>query len=219
MTKFILEFVSLGITSSLSPLAIALTIILLGLKDEPKKKALVFLSGSIVVVAILTYLFYFVHNSTLVSTHQNNNPWPDIITGSVLLLLGLNYLKNALSKKNKSNSLSIVEGKGALIKIFIISILINATRFAALVGYIGQLKEISQAQMNTFSNILFVTLGIFFFLFPILFPIIVYLLAPNAAKKITTPVYNVMNKYGNYILAFMMALFGIILLSKGIKLY
>ena len=215
MFGLLIKIVPLALASTLSPLILGLTTILLGQKEHPKRKVLALLVGSILAVAILTFLGFYLGTSFSGSRNYKYHSLVDLIFGAILIIFAVKTLISS-PQKEKSRAETIQE-RSQLLRWFILGFIINITNLDAVILYLTQIREIYQTSIEIVSKIIINTISILFFLFPIIFPLAVASFAPKVANKIIDPVSLSMKKYGSYIVGFLFLIFGAYYLLKGLN--
>lgn len=215
MLPLLLKIIPLGVASALSPFLLAFTVILLGSKNRPKEKVLALLSGTILVLLLLTFLGLAAGNSegknqdTIIDTIIN------LILGGLCIFFAVKTFLVKRRNNGEERKWQDNEPKNVLLKLFLLGFVINITNFDGELFYLAAIKEIYQTSIGVFWKIIFNIISMLFYLFPILFPFLAYLMWPSGADKIITPVANLMKKYGAAITEVLFLLFGFYFLGRG----
>lgn len=216
--ELLLKVIPLAIGSTASPVILGITLTLLARKDYPKKRAFAYLAGAVLVVVILAAVGSAIGSGTMTiskSTSQASAPL-DIFVGFLLIAFGI---KSALEKPPHKTSNLPVDGtvsSARLARWFLIGFFLNITNFDAVLLNITATKEIFQAGILLADAVLLTAVCDTLFLLPIILPISVYLIAPDAAEKVLSPIAAASEKYGKYLVMIILLAFGIYLLWRGL---
>jgi len=199
-----------------SPGIIALVILALGNKINPKQKVIYFLLGDVLVALILGYIGFAIGKGIISITKPGNIF--DIIFGIILILFGLKSIffkdkhdeNHAEVKKEENKS-----GNRYLLW-FLLGFVINITNFDAAMLYLTSLKEIGEAAMSDLEKTIAILICAIFYLSPALIPYLIYLMFPEKSQSILEKINKKVIKYGRYLLGIIFLGFGIYLLYKGL---
>lgn len=167
MFGLLIKIIPLALASTLSPLILGLTTILLGYKEHPKRKVLALLAGSILAVAILTFLGFYLGTNFSGSRNYKYHSLVDLIFGAILIIFAVKTLISS-SQKEKSRA-ETIQDRSQLLKWFILGFIINITNLDAVILYLTQIREIYQASIEIVSKIIINTISILFFFFQLFF--------------------------------------------------
>ena len=218
MFELLIKVIPLGIGSTISPVVFGIALTLLGGKHYPKQRILAYLLGAVITVVILAIVGMLIGSGAVAGAALIPSASIDILIGFLLIVFGI---KSALSKKEEKSDISLGHEKPSpqLAKWFLIGFIINITNFDAVMLNITAIKEIFEAGIAPAYEIILAVICDLLFLLPILLPLFVYLIMPNTAEKILSPIGAAAEKYGKYILAAIFFVFGVYLLSKGLPAY
>ena len=216
MLEELLQVLPLNIASTLSPGLFAMSIFVLGSEKKPKLKTLALLAGSV-----------FVGIAVVIIGSIIGNPDPDeqsekiiaaiinIILGGALIFLGVRMM---IAKEGKINLKKYTDPK--YWQLFIAGIVVNATNFDAVIISMTAAKEVYESQViEDIGKAILLIVNVLFFTLPIWLPLLLYIIAPKAAKPVLDKMNRVLLKYGKYIVLLILVIIGGVLLYKGISYF
>lgn len=140
----------------------------------------------------------------------------DIFVGSLLIGFGI---KSALEKRSQKGQKPPVHGTASSARFarwFLLGFVLNITNFDAVLLNVMATREISQAGLLLAGAVLLTAVCDIFFLLPIVLLISVYLVVPDAAEKVLSPIAAASEKYGRHLVMMILLAFGIYLLWRGL---
>ncbi|MCL5432901.1 MAG: GAP family protein [Patescibacteria group bacterium] len=207
----------LDLASTLSPIILAITVVLLSAKSHSKEKIIAFFIGSLIIGIFVTILGYNLGQKALMGDkHSEPSYMVDLLIGAFFILFAI---KSFFSKERKTHPREDESGK-KILKWFLFGIIVSITNFDALFLNLTAAKEVAIAEgITQIVKFFLLCMNLFFFTLPITFPILMYLLFPVVANRVLAKVNNFLLKYGKYIIAVLFFIFGLIFLYRGLAIF
>lgn len=196
LTKILL----LQLSSTISPMIFSISLIILSDKKTALKNIFAFFIGSLSVVIIVAFLGVPL-GDMLATIKPNNNIRIIINLILAIILIYLSIHELIAKKSNKKQDEISKNSPNQFGKWVALGFALNATNLNSLIANFTALKEISVAQFNPVLDLILILFGMACFTFPILVPMLIYLVAPKVSQKILRPIDKLMTKYGNYLIA------------------
>ncbi|MDP1809197.1 MAG: GAP family protein [Actinomycetota bacterium] len=145
----------------------------------------------------------------------------DVILGVLLIFFGL---KRALKKpepgpkpepKPKAEPASAAPKFTKSMGLGIMLTIVNPT---SMVAYLAAAKIIADSKVAALDQAVAMAVAGLFYSSPILLPLLLTLLSPNLSERFLAGADHVFKTYGKYIVAAILILFGLSLVSKGLKI-
>ena len=139
---------------------------------------------------------------------------------TVIGLVFIFFAGKSLLEKERKVKIDQKSDRKKIFKWFTIGVIVNATNFDAVFLNLTASKEVGIAQnLSIFSKYFLLLVNLFFFTFPVIFPVSLKLLFPSASEKILDKIYVYLKKYCRYIVAILFSILGIVFLRKGILFF
>ncbi|MCL5407711.1 MAG: GAP family protein [Patescibacteria group bacterium] len=212
MLGLLAKIIPLDFAATLSPGIFALTVVLLGSKQNPKLRIISMLTGTLMVgigIALLGYTIGQVATPDVKKTIVS--ALIDIILGSFFVFLGL---KTFFSKEKKIEFKE--DQKLHLFKWLIIGFIINVTNFDALFLSFTAAKEVGSSSINNLDKIILLLVNVMFFILPITLPLFFSIVFPRFTNLILASINHFVLKYSKYIVCILFIIFGFLFLYRGI---
>lgn len=211
----LLKIIPLDLASTLSPGILALTLVILGSKNNSISRVLALFFGALFIGFGINILGFALGQSANVGlNHDVAKSIIDIILGTFLFFYGLKIFFS----KDKKISLK-EENELKIFRWFLIGLVITITNFDAVLLSFTAAKEVGTANILDINKWILLIVNIFFFTLPITLPLMVKLLFRKVADPILSKLNIFMLKYSHWIITFMFLIFGIYLLYRGIKFF
>lgn len=211
----------LALGEMISPVVLSVILIILSNKKAPLGRAISFLIGMAMAVAILGVIGLNLNNGIETAKHSNVSFWSDLILGLLLLALGVRAIFKKPKEQRRDEEASVKNaqnfGQRHLLRWLILGFALNMVNLSSIVFYFAATKEISASAANSAQEILLTIFCGIFFMLPIVFPVIIYAFLPKTAKKILSPIHFAITHYGNYINMVILFGFGFYLLYKSLQ--
>lgn len=208
----------LGIGAAISPVSIAVCLMLLNTK-KPLANAVAFLIGySAVLVTIGTFSLVFFEGGGAEDAERPSDikNTIDAVFGIFFLVLALkSWLKAPDPNAPPPSWIAAISTIGVS-KALLFGMVIMATNFSSLPLYLSGLKEIVTANIGIVDSILVLTLFILLVEVGLLVPIAAYALAPHRSSAVLSATLRWLEKNNRVISIFIFVIFGILLFAKGI---
>ena len=219
MTPLLIKILPLQFASILSsPVVFALTLLLFSRKKFVVGRVLAMLIGALIIAITLAVCGLSIGNNLNVGTHHL---WLKAIIDFIIALIMLYFGISGFFKKSNDNKEKKEEHDQPrqLGKWLAIGFIVSLSNFDVVILNFTAAKEIGAASIQYFDKIILLIVGVLFFIAPILLPFIFYLALPAAAEKILTPINNFLIKFGHYLVAAILIIFGIYLFYRGIQIF
>lgn len=216
MLEAIISIISLDFTSIiLSPLVLALSVMLLSSEKHQKEKLAgfflsYFLAGLLVSIAGFT----LGQTASLRNPAAVSSPIIDLIIGIIFTIIAV----KAIILKDKPAKIEEKPHHHLFFRWLIIGLIISVTNLDALFVIFTAAKQVGDTEQFSLTfKYLFLCLNLFIFTLPVTFPVILKLLFPKIAEKILDKVNHFLIKYSRYITAVTFIIFGLYFLSRGLQ--
>lgn len=210
MVALIPEIFGLGLGMIISPGLIALTIFLLSRGKKGLSHAWAFLLGNILTLAILIIIGFLLGN--VISSNQSTSfqNGVDFFIGLLFVFFGIRAIKPGKEK-------IIGKQKGHFFWFFI-GFLGSITNADAETLFLVSMHEIIQCSSSSLETTLLILYCCLMMLLPILLPLVIYYLFPEKSKRVLKKIDEPVKRYGSKIVVFILFLFGVVFLLKGLGL-
>jgi threonine/homoserine/homoserine lactone efflux protein len=224
MLLLLAKIFPLALGEMISPVVLSVMLVILTNKKSPLGRAISFLIGMAIAVVILGFIGLYIGKSIPGARHSSTMTfWVDLILGLILLILGVRAIfkkPKQERQEEKENSKQAQEfGQKHLLKWGVLGFVLNMLNFSSIVFYFAATKEIGQSDVTSLAKLLLTLFCGFFFMLPIVLPVVIYGFWPKMAKKILDPIHFAITNYGNYINMVILFGFGFYLLYKAFSIY
>jgi hypothetical protein len=216
--QLFIKVLPLALASAVSPASLAVSLVILGGKSHPRTKALAYLLGGAVVAAALTAAGFLLAHGDASSASPHSHAVTDATLGAVLVILGIAAL--AL-KSGKDGSLLDRLGsqpeRRQIATCGLMGLLAMGLNVSSQVPFLAAVREVGRADVSV--EVKAVALGVswILLLLPMTLPLLIYLIAPQAAARIMTPISVAATKYGRYLVAAICLIIGAVFIYDGVK--
>lgn len=213
MFGILLKIIPLDLASTLSPGILALTLVILGSKNNSIGRVLALFFGALFIGFGINILGFALGQSVHVGVSKTDaSAIIDLILGAFLFFYGIKIYFS------KEKSISLGEEKEVQVfRWFLIGLIITVTNFDAVLLSFTAAKEVGTSNILDIKKWILLIVNIFFFTLPITLPLVVKLLFRRFADPILSKLNNFMLKYSRLIIMAMFLIFGVYLLYRGIK--
>lgn len=194
--------------AAVSPVLLVTTIYLLSLPKKPIKKSLLYLLGSTLTIALITFLIFFTTNYNP-RPAPNNDLLPHVIIGALLLFLAYSIYRKGPSKADKKQ---IKETSG--IKFIILGAFLMLVNFTTIAMIFEVAIELRANQIVGAEKVAYMAATVVASIVPILVPLLVLLLAGKHSKLILADLSKFMSKYSHLVTAIFFAVLGAFCILK-----
>ncbi|MHB8896576.1 MAG: GAP family protein [Candidatus Geothermincolia bacterium] len=211
MSSLIPQLIVVGLLASISPVAVTVLVTLM-LTKKPLRNALSFLVGfTLVLVAIGVIAVFILHIGTSKGNHAID-AWIDIGLGVLCLaLIPHSLMRKAKADKQRTKPLKTVEALG----IGAVTMMINAS---TIVIYISGTHDIVAAHLSAVKDVEALAILTAVTLVTLIIPIAIYAIFPKKSDRLLGSLKVWLMKHQKMIGIVILAIFGIYLLFKGIKI-
>ncbi|HUC90058.1 MAG TPA: GAP family protein [Patescibacteria group bacterium] len=196
----------------LSPVAMALMIIILGGKKRAFFKGLALFLGvaTIPALTILASIFIGHEVKTVASGTRNTVSGAiDLVAGGFLTWGAVKFFFDKHYKIKSNKSLSVLGWFG-------FGLLVQSTDFGQILICFNAAKEVVIAGINVGAKTLFLAFNFLCFMAPLLFPLLYYLLFPKSASKYLPRLNRWTMRNIRMIVVVISGSFGLIFIAKGL---
>jgi hypothetical protein len=218
MDQLFIKVLPLSLASAVSPASLAVSLVLLGGKIHPRMKAFAYLLGGALVALAVTVLGLLLASRASPTTGPHAHAVIDAVLGSLLLALGVVAL--AIKPRKDGRSLSGLDSQSERRQLgtcAFVGLLAMGLNVSSLVPFLAAVREVGRAVVSM--EVKGVALGVawMLLLLPMVLPLVIYLIAPNAAARILTPISIVATKYGRYLVAAICLILGSVFIWEGLQ--
>jgi len=218
MIILLAKIMPLAIGAMISPVMLTITLLVLSGKNFPKPRAFAFLIGAVLALLMMSIIGYEFGQSHQLSGGDNTSSTSatiDIVLGLLLIFTGIfSYFK----KEEQSVPVKKNDDKPNYFRWIIVGFALNIFNDSMLF-VLAASKEIGSAGVVYLDKIILILIVSIFELLPIIFPLGLYLIFQEKAKKILTPINTFVGKYSKVIGLVIFLLFGAYVLYRGIKYF
>jgi len=211
MDKTFLQVLPLAIGATISPTGLLFVMMILSGKDNPKRKALSFILGATLFLAILGIIIFFTAKPVIQATNR-----PDLTSSIIDIVLGLLIvlivIKSVFFKK-KDKSTETKKHKKPYSVIGFLYMFINVS---TLIPFIAAIKIIAENKLAPLDDSSLVVAVILITMLMVAFPVIITYTMPKKSVAILGPVNGFMSKHGATIANVYFMLMAIYLIYAGI---
>ncbi|MFH2106031.1 MAG: GAP family protein [Candidatus Micrarchaeota archaeon] len=210
MLELFISVLLLGIASMASPGILAISIYLLARNPEKKANIIAFILGGLV-IAILLALAGFVVSSGNYGVIQFQNPqMADFLIGSLMMVFGFYSL---FSKEGNVNVKG--ESKSAMLKLFLLGVMVNGTNIDAVFLNFTAAKEIAAADISNIYKLVLIAFADMLFIMPALLPLVAFTFMPEKSKPFLDRLNRAVKKYGKLLVCLIFFGFGIYFIIRS----
>ena len=216
MLELLAKIIPLAAASTLSPIILGISLVLLAGRNSPKKRAFAFLMGGVVVAALLAFLGSQVGGGGMVPGHLSAHA--DLFLGAMFIAFAVSSFRSREKENVPNVGAEKEKGFPGMLKLFIAGFVVNITNLDAVVLNFTAIKEIFGSSIMYWEKIALTLFCDLFFLLPGMLPLLVYLIMPEKAENALEPIGKAMRKYGRYVVGAIFLLFGTYFIWKGASL-
>ena len=215
MGDLLVEIAPLLLAAAISPATIGIVVLIIATAEQPLRRALAFTAGFTLLLVPMSVagLLAFSGARSSVDTGSPAFAWIDIGAGLVLLVTSLASLTRTNSLEEAQQRL-----RGAPVAAYFgFGVVMMLTNLNTVAVAVSMLHEIAVADITSFER--YLTLGIVdaVILIPILAPIALVAIAPNAADRVLPKIRAGVDRYGVKVGAAVFIAIAIYLLVEGIS--
>ena len=211
MDATFLKVLPLAIGATISPTGLLFVMMILSGKDNPKKKALAFIIGSILFLITLGLFIFFTFKPIIQSTAH-----PDVTSSIINIVLGLIIIliviKSVFFKKKDKPKDDAKKHKKPYLVLGFLYMLIN---ISTLIPFIAAVKIVAANKLHLMDDFWMVGTVIIITMLMVAFPVIITYAMPKESTKILGPVTAFMSKHGAQIANVYFMLMAVYLIYAG----
>jgi hypothetical protein len=207
----------LGIASAINPASLAMTLVILSGKDYPRLKVLAFLTGEVVVAAVLTAIGLWLAGDA-VASGAHGHAVIDTVLGSLLLVLSVAAL--AIKPSKGDSILSRLDSGPEPRQVAtcgLMGLLALGMNVSSQVPFLTAVREVGRSDVSFAVKGIALTVAWILLLLSTIQPLVVSVIAPKAAVRLTTLVSTVVMKYGRFLVAAICLILGAHFMWRGIE--
>jgi hypothetical protein len=218
MDRLFIKVLPLALASAVSPASLAVSLVILGSKSNPRLKAFAYLMGGVVVAALLTAIGFVLAGATGPSASPHSHAVIDMALGSLLAVLGIAALAIKPSKNGSALSrLDSQPGRRQIATCAAMGLLAMGLNVSSQVPFLAAVREAAKAAVSFEVKGVAIGVAWVLLLLPMILPLVVDLIAPKTAARILTPLSIVATKYGRYLVAAICLILGAVFIHDGFK--
>jgi threonine/homoserine/homoserine lactone efflux protein len=215
MYSILIKIIPLDFAATLSPGILALAILLLGNKNKPFIKTLSLTLGILIVGILISVLGFYLGVALPTGVKENSlSAVVDILLGIFFIIFGIKVILEKEKKRHLQSS-----DNAQILKWIIVGVLVSITNFDAVFFIFTAAKEVGGAAINNFTKIILLVVNNLFFILPVTFPVLFYLLFPRISQRVLEKLNSFLMRFGKYIVFALFMIFGIIFLVRGLKYF
>lgn len=213
MSETLLKIIPFALAAAINPLGILIIISLLAKKDQPVKRAWLFLAGSILVLIALIFISKFILADTLGASREK-----DATSATIDIILGIVLIIWMLFKQNKQKSQE--HETANLWKIFVAGVIFMLLLdLETIIFYLTAMKVIFQANIDFWQKFLVYAINILIVMSTMAFPVLVPTFFPSKSDIILGWLNRFFSKYGQLIGKIVILAIAVYLLYLGLSFY
>jgi hypothetical protein len=218
MDQLFIKVLPLALASAVSPASLAVSLVILGGKSRPRTNAFAYLLGGAAVAFAITILGLLLASGAKASGSPHAHAVIDAVLGSLLVALGIVAL--AIRPSKDGTALSRLDSRserrqlGACALMGLVAMGLNVS---SLVPFLAAVREVGRAAVSVEVKGTALAVAWTLLLLPMILPLVIYLIAPQAAARILTPISIAATKYGRYLVAAICLILGSVFVWDGVK--
>jgi hypothetical protein len=218
MDQLFIKVLPLALASAVSPASLAVSLVILGGKSHPRTKALAYLLGGAAVAAALTAVGLLLAHTDSTAENKHSHAVTDATLGAVLVILGVAAL---VMKAGKDGSLldrlDSQPERRQIATCGLMGLLAMGLNVSSQVPFLAAAREVGRADVSVEVKAAALGVAWLLLLLPMFLPLVMYLIAPQAAARIMTPISVAATKYGRYLVAAICLIIGAVFVYDGVK--
>jgi threonine/homoserine/homoserine lactone efflux protein len=216
--------IPLSWAAAVSPVTLSIFLIIMSMAKNPKLAGISFYLGAILVLLFILVIGIFLGHQLNMAGHADDATMGaiDLFIGAVLFLLGLKHMiATEDTKNNKILKIIDVDPDASTLykfyKYFSIGILAFILNFSTAIFVLAVGKAIGTSNAGLTNDIISTIILIIIALLIIEIPILFFIILPEKAKKITTPINKWINNHGNIVTGLFCIIIGLFVVYNGFQ--
>jgi hypothetical protein len=211
------EAAGFAVLAALSPLAVLVSAVFLG-SANPRRTALIYLAGAIVVTAIMaTIVFVVLHAGHVYKPREHQTRYGVRLGLGLLMLLGGGYLwrrgpKQRDPAKKDKGIVSRMLVKPGTKEAFIVGILV----YSPSLTFVAAVQVVATARQSIAASVLDLAVVIAITIVFVWLPLVLYLLAPERTGRLLTQFNGWLRSHGHVLTVGVLMVGGVALTINGI---
>jgi hypothetical protein len=216
MEKLFTTVLPLALASAVSPASLAVSLAILGGRNHPRLKAFAYLLGGALVASAVVVLGLLLSGNLGATPDARVHDKIDVGLGSLLLVLGVAAL--AIKPSKNGSGISSLDSQSAARQVAtcgLMGLLAMGLNVSSLVPFFAAVRDVGRAAVSIEVKGAALTVATALILAPMILPLAIYLIAPNAAGRILRPISTAATKYGRFLVAAICLAVGAYFVWKG----
>ncbi len=211
------EAAGFAVLAALSPTAVLVSAVFLG-SASPRRTALIYLIGAIVMTAVMaTIVFVVLHAGHVYKPHQHQTRYGVRLGLGLLLLLGGGYLrwrgpKRPDPAKKDKGLMSRMLAKPGTKEAFVVGVLV----YSPSLTFVAAVQVIATARQSLIASVLDLVVVIAITIVFVWLPLVLYLLAPARTGRVLTQFNAWLRSHGHALVVGALLVGGVLLTLNGI---
>lgn len=211
------EAAGFAVLAALSPTAVLVSAVFLG-SASPRRTALIYLIGAIVMTAVMaTIVFVVLHAGHVYKPHQHQTRYGVRLGLGLLLLLGGGYLrwrgpKRPDPAKKDKGLVSRMLAKPGTKEAFVVGVLV----YSPSLTFVAAVQVIATARQSLIASVLDLVVVIAITIVFVWLPLVLYLLAPARTGRVLTQFNAWLRSHGHALVVGALLVGGVLLTLNGI---
>ncbi len=216
MNQLLASVIPLSIGAAFSPTVLAMILVILGGKTNPRRKAAVMIIGMSIALVGIGLAAGTLTGVTANTEVKSVTLWLDIILGLVLIGLGLRKLLIKPTDKADKPRVQGEEKKSKRVAAFLpIGIVVMLTDFSSIVLFIPAIRDITAASISLTAKLLVAAIPFIAVLAPAIVPLLAVVFSPDKAGQAMQKLNAWLARHSKTIGVTLAFAFGAYLLWKG----
>lgn len=190
MSELMTKILPLALAGAISPTVLAVVLVVLSGKKDPKLRGLAVLAGTTTVVVAISLLVVFVFGAAVPESQKGSGSdlsgYIDLGFAVLLLALGaLTFMRRNRPRKEHHDSSEDVGAR--LPRFYALGLVIMLLNFTTLAVFLPALKEIAIDKVSDADRVTALIVVDVIVLTPAWLPVLLYLVSPRLARKVLDP--------------------------------
>lgn len=214
------QLLPLAFGAAVSPVVLTAVVLTLASRSHPRERAAAFTLGAVVPLLVVGLGGLAIFASVPEVSHRRDpavSAAIDLSFGVVLLLLALRaVLSPPPPSKAGSPRAAPGDDRAHLWRYLVLGVASMVTNFSTLVLFVPAVKEIARARLSVAGESAAFALLLAITLIPALVPLLFYMLAPQAAERVLTPLGDWASSHKRILGVAVAVVLGVWLSAKGL---
>jgi hypothetical protein len=215
--ELLAKVLPLAIGAAVSPTILIVVLLVLGSPAHPRARGVAYAAGAITVLLVLTAISLVFLRRSVVG-HPASDPiygWIDIGFGVLMALVGVRALLT--TPKPKSRPTEGADASPRLGRFYGLGLAMMVSNFSTLVLFVPAMKDVAVASVGVGAKAAVVVLALAIASVLAWAPVVMDLIAPNAAGRVLSPLNAFMTRHERAVTVTVCFVFTIVLIAKGAR--